>query len=95
MRFEAASHVRDSADADRELIRLKALVSSSALPGATKTGLERQIESALEVSRRQLAVPGRAIHTRRVIEGEGYRIVIQVGPSSRGLMARLAQLLGR
>lgn len=96
MRLEAVSRITNSDDADRELNRLRSLVTSSALPGATKAVLTEQLESTLGIFGRQLTgAPGRSIRASRVLEGEGYRLVVQVGPAPGGLVARLAKMLGR
>lgn len=95
MTLVAASQIASSGDANSELARLKSLVAASKLPAMTQAALAEQLESTLGTFGRQLSSQPRSmIKASRVLEGEGYRIVIRVGPKSAGFLAGLKQRLG-
>jgi hypothetical protein len=92
--FRRDIRLRQPQDAVVELARTRAALARSALPEPTRSLLGEQIESTLGQFREQMSSPHvQKILADRVLEGDGYRVTIEVRQGQKSLLSFLLRLL--
>ena len=92
--FRRDIRLRSSQDAVRELARTREALDRATLPEVTRALLWEQLESTLTQFQAQLAGPHtQSLIADRVMEGDGYRVTIEVRLYRGGLIAKLMRLL--
>ncbi|CCG39868.1 hypothetical protein [Magnetospirillum molischianum] len=85
--------LRQPQDAPRELARFRSLLTHSGLPDVTAALLAEQVESTLLQFQFQMSVPHvKKIVADRVLEGDGYRVTIEIRLGSESLLAKVLRL---
>jgi hypothetical protein len=86
--------LRRPQDAAREVVRFRAALGAAGLPRVTAALLEEQVESALLQFQEQMQIPHvQKMVADRLLEGDGYRVSIEVRLGRDGVFAKLLRLL--
>ncbi|MFD2235026.1 hypothetical protein [Phaeospirillum tilakii] len=86
--------LRRPQDAAREVVRFRAALGAAGLPQVTAALLEEQVESALLQFQEQMQIPHvQKMVADRLLEGDGYRVSIEVRLGRDGVFAKLLRLL--
>jgi len=86
--------LRRPQDAAREVVRFRAALGRSGLPQVTVALLGEQVESTLAQFQEQMQLPHlKKIVADRLMEGDGYRVSIEIRLGREGLIAKLWRML--
>jgi hypothetical protein len=92
--FRRDIRLRQPNDAVIELAQIRSALDRSHLPEPTRSLLYEQIESTLSQFREQMSSPHvQKILADRVLEGDGYRVTIEVRQGQKSLLAKVLRLL--
>lgn len=85
--------LRQPQDAVRELARFRAGLARSGLPEVTAALVAEQVESTLLQFQSQMSIPHvKKIVADRVLEGDGYRVTIEIRLGRESLLAKVLRL---
>lgn len=91
--FKREIILRQPQDAIRELARFRAALARSGLPEVTAALLAEQVESTLQQFQSQMSIPHvKKIVADRVMEGDGYRVTIEIRLGRESLLAKVLRL---
>jgi len=86
--------LRRPQDAAREVVRFRAALGNSGLSQVAAALLGEQVETTLLQFQQQMQIPHlKKIVADRLLEGDGYRVSIEVRLGREGLFSKLLRLL--
>jgi hypothetical protein len=94
--LDISVRVRNSREADDCLPDLRAKILAGGVPDHEQTFLLDAVTSTMELWSQQMSQPyATAMKADKEFEGEGYKVVLSVRPSTGGFIGAIKRMFGR